>query len=147
MTCYSSLKFILLKMTINTSLWNKKLAPHNSHFTITEVFSRFGTHFDDRPQILTYRQISPNSFLLTNCPMKITVSQAINQADLRTSDMYRVKWLRQYLHTVMFWEFFFCIFHCSKWCQKHRVFNWLVTESKSGIATLWVRYFFRSTSY
>ena len=106
MTCYSSLQFILLKMTINTSLWNEKLAPHSNHFTITEVFFLFGTHFDDRPKILTYRQISPNIFLLTNCPMKITVSQA----DMRSPDMYSVKWLRQQLRTMMYWEFFFLYF-------------------------------------
>ena len=147
MTCYSSLKFILLKMTINTSLWNKKLAPRNSHLTIIKVFFRFGTHFDDRPKILTYRQVSPNIFLLTNCPMKITVSQAISQADLRTPDMYRVK-RRQNSYTQWCSESsFLCIFHCSKWYQKHRAFNWLVTENKSEIATLWVRYFFRATSF
>ena len=33
-------------------------------------------HFDDRPKILTYRQISSNMLLPKNCPMKIKVSQA-----------------------------------------------------------------------
>ena len=43
---------------------------------MTKSVSRFGTHFDDRPKILTYRQISPNIILHTNYPMKIKVSQA-----------------------------------------------------------------------
>ena len=145
MTCFSSLQFMFLKMKINTSPWNEKLAPHNSHFTITKAFFRFGNHFDDRPKMLTYHQISRNIFFLTNCPMKITVSQEVSQADMRTSDVNRVKWLRQQLRTVMLWEFFFLYFHCSKWYQKHRVFNWLVTENKSGIVPLLVRYFFRAT--
>ena len=37
--------------------------------------------------------------------MKITVSQAVSQADLHTPDMSRVKWLQQLLRTVMLWEF------------------------------------------
>ena len=39
---------------------------------------------------LTFRQISPNTFLLTNCSMKITVGPAVGQADLRIPDMNRV---------------------------------------------------------
>ena len=38
--------------------------------------------------------------------MKITSSQAAIQADLRTPDMNRVKWLQQLLRIVMLWEFF-----------------------------------------
>ena len=33
--------------------------------------------------------------------MKITVSQAVSQADLRSLDMNTVKWLQQLLRTVM----------------------------------------------
>ena len=100
MTCCSSLQFILLKVTISASLSNEKLAPQQSLY-YNRSCSRFGTHFDDKPTILTYRQISPNIFLLTNCRMKITVSQAVGQADLRTLDMNRVKWLRQQLLVAM----------------------------------------------
>ena len=49
-------------------------------------FSWFGTHFDDMPEILTYRQISPNFLLHTNCSMEITVSQAVGQVDLRNHE-------------------------------------------------------------
>ena len=38
--------------------------------------------------------------------MKITVSQAVSQADLRTHDMNAIKWHQQLLRTVMLWEFF-----------------------------------------
>ena len=82
------------------SLWNEKLATKQPLYCKWS-FSRLGTHFDDRPKILTYRQISPNISLLTNCPKKVTVSQA----DLRTPDINRVKWLQQLLRTVMLWEF------------------------------------------
>ena len=51
------------------------------------MFFPFWDHLDDRPKILTYRQIFPDIFLLTSCPMKITV----NQGDLRTPEMNRVK--------------------------------------------------------
>ena len=73
-------------------------------------FSRLGTQFDDRPKKLTYRQIFPNIFSLTNCPKKITVSQAVSQAvgqaDLHTPDMNSVTWLQQLLRTAMLWHFF-----------------------------------------
>ena len=54
MTCYSSLKHILLKITVNMKL-NEKLAPEQSLF-YKRSFSRFGTHFDGRPKMLTYGQ-------------------------------------------------------------------------------------------
>ena len=38
--------------------------------------------------------------------MKITVSQGVSQADLRTPDMNRVKWRQQLLRTVMLWDVF-----------------------------------------
>ena len=38
--------------------------------------------------------------------MKTTVSQAVSQADLRTPNMNRVKWLQELLRTAMPWEFF-----------------------------------------
>ena len=73
-------------------------------------FTRLGTQFDDRPKKLTYRQIFPNIFSLTNCPKKITVSQAVSQAvgqaDLHTPDMNSVTWLQQLLRTAMLWHFF-----------------------------------------
>ena len=45
LTCYSSLQFILFKMSINMSFYNK------------HSFSRFRTHFNGRPKIMTYRQV------------------------------------------------------------------------------------------
>ena len=53
----------------------EKLAPQQSLY-YNRTFSRFWTHSDDRPKILTYHQTSPNIYLLTNCPIKIKVSQA-----------------------------------------------------------------------
>ena len=53
---------------------------YSSHFNVTEVF----------PKILTYRQISPNIFLFTNCRMKTTDSLAVGEADLRTPIMNMV---------------------------------------------------------
>ena len=52
---------------------NEKLAPQQAFYYNWSI-SRFGIHFDNRPKILTCRQLSLNFFLLTNCPMKITVS-------------------------------------------------------------------------
>ena len=69
-------------------------------------FSRFGTYFDGRPKILTYHQISSNAVLLTNCPMKVTVSQTVSLADLRILDMNTSNWFWQQPYTVMLWEFF-----------------------------------------
>ena len=69
-------------------------------------FSRFGTYFDGRPKILTYHQISSNAVLLTNCPMKVTVSQTVSLADLRILDMNTSSWFWQQPYTVMLWEFF-----------------------------------------
>ena len=49
---------------------------HNRiHFVITEVFPDLGPILT-RSKILIYRQIPLNIFLLTNCSMKIKVSQA-----------------------------------------------------------------------
>ena len=101
---------------------------HSSYFTITKVFPSFGTHFDDRPKILTYCQISSNSFLLRNCPIKKVSQTQSNWFVFKRhrlikegcADMNRVKWARQQLRTVILWEFFF-----SKWQQKQRVFIWL----------------------
>ena len=70
--------------------------------------------------------------------MKIKVSQAQSNwfafkeappyksgcADLHNPDMSRVKWVRQQQRTVMLWEFFFYIYLCSKWYQKHSI-SWL----------------------
>ena len=74
---------------IHSFLCNEKLAPQQSLYCNRSVF-RLETHFDDRPKIMTYPKISPNIFVLTNCPMKITVTQAVSQADLGTHDMSRV---------------------------------------------------------
>ena len=38
--------------------------------------------------------------------MKRTVCQAVRQADLRTSNMNKIKWLWKQLRTVMLLEFF-----------------------------------------
>ena len=54
--------FILLKMSISSPL-NEKLEQQKLLYC-NQRFSRFWTHFDDRPKILTYRQISPNIFHL-----------------------------------------------------------------------------------
>ena len=53
--------FIHQKMT---ALWNEKLALQKLLYC-NQSFSQFWTHFDDRPKILTYRQISPNIFYLS----------------------------------------------------------------------------------
>ena len=43
------------------SLWNEKLALQQSLYW-NQSFSRLGTHFEERPKILIYRQISSNIF-------------------------------------------------------------------------------------
>ena len=77
MTCYSSLHFIFLKMTISIPI---KLEISTATFTFLEPsFSWFGTHFDNRPKLLIYRQVPPNIFfLLLNFPIKIKVSQILS---------------------------------------------------------------------
>ena len=44
-------------------------------------------------------------------------------------------------------SFFFCIYHCWKWYEKHRIFNKLIPENKSGTATFWLRHFFRAYNF
>ena len=52
--CYSSLHFILLKMTNNKHLkWE---------ISTNQSCSQFATHFDEKPKILTYRQVSRHIF-------------------------------------------------------------------------------------
>ena len=111
-TWYSSLHSILLKMT---ALWKKKLAPQKLLYC-NEYFSRFGNHFDDRPKILTYRQIPSNVFYLKLSYENNSKSSTEKLgfflrkhrftkegcADLHTSDMNKIEWVR----TVMLWEFF-----------------------------------------
>ena len=57
MTCYTSLQFVLLKITINIS---KKLAPEQSLY-YKRTFSLFETNFDDRTKILVYRKNFPKN--------------------------------------------------------------------------------------
>ena len=62
MTFYYPLEFIFLKMTISI--------PPNSEISTTVVynrcFSRFGTHFDDRPKMLTFC-VFERHFYLRHC--------------------------------------------------------------------------------
>ena len=110
---YSSLHFILLKMTISSPLkWEFSTTAVTS---CNQSFSRFGTHFGDRPKVLAYSQIPPNIFLPTDCPTKIKVSQAQTNwflfkealaykrrvRRLHNPDMSRVKWVQQQLRTAM----------------------------------------------
>ena len=118
MTCYSSLQFILLRMTISIPL-NEKLAQQQRLY-YNRSFSGFGTHLDDGPKILTCRRISPNIFCLQTVLLKqkSVKHRAIGSfwrryrlikkgwEDLGTSDMDRAKWVRQQLRTRMLWEFF-----------------------------------------
>ena len=55
MTCYSSLQFILFKMSINILVkWkiSNKIVFYNK-----QSFSQFGAHFNSRPKIITYCQV------------------------------------------------------------------------------------------
>ena len=61
-------------MTITIPV-NGKFRHSSSHFTITKVFPSL-ENIKDRLKALTYRQISPNIFLLTNFYMLLKVSQA-----------------------------------------------------------------------
>ena len=105
MNCYSLLEFIFLNMTISIpQKWK------NSITAVTLLSPKFFavTHFDGRPKILTYRQISQNIFLFIDCPMKVNTSQAqINwfvhkeaPAPKRkvhrstNSNMNRIEWVR-----------------------------------------------------
>ena len=56
------MQLILLKMTVSI-FWIEKSALQQSLY-YNRSFSQFRTHFDDRPKILTYRQISSNIFCL-----------------------------------------------------------------------------------
>ena len=47
----------------NKQPWNEKIAPQKLLYC-KQSFSRFGTHFDDRPKILIYRQIPRNIRIL-----------------------------------------------------------------------------------
>ena len=58
MTYYSTMQFIFLKIT-KKHLSKMRKQDQNSHFTMSVVFFRLGTHFDSRPKILTFRQIFP----------------------------------------------------------------------------------------
>ena len=82
--------------------------------------------------------------MLTNCPKKITVSQAVSQADLCTPDMDRVKWFQQLLRTVMLWEFFSSVFIIAQ--NDTWNIEYLISSEKSRIATFWMRYFLRASS-
>ena len=66
--------FDLLFLIAIYSPKNENKHPSETRNYYDQNFSRFGTYFDDRPKISTYCQISPNIFLLTDCPMKLTVS-------------------------------------------------------------------------
>ena len=125
-------------------------------------FSRFGTHFDDMPKILTYRQISPNIFL-KKWKQKSVKHRAQreffkffikkiswNRRICRDSHPFvlwrqrlinRVKWVRQQLTTVILWQLFLLSLSMLK------VIEYLVAENKFGITTFWVRYFFRTSSF
>ena len=46
----------------NKQPWNEKLAPQKLLYCNQSFFFWFETHFDDRPKIMTYRQIPPNIF-------------------------------------------------------------------------------------
>ena len=105
-TCYSLLHFILLKMTNNKHLrWV---------ISTNQSCSRFVTHFDDKPKILTYRQISPNIFFLKKCPMKIKVSQGGTGLQKRGPVLIR---LSEFDNSYARWcceSSCFCIYHYSK---------------------------------
>ena len=105
MNCYSLLEFIFLNMTISIpQKWK------NSITAVTLLSPKFFvvTHFDGRPRILTYRQISRNIFLFIDCPMKVKVSQAqinwfvhkealTSKKEVHRSanpNMNRIKWVR-----------------------------------------------------
>ena len=124
-TWYSSLHFILLKMTISSPL---KLE------TSTTSYSRFGIHFDDRPKILTYRQIPPNiSYLRLSYENKSKSSTEYwfvfketpftikGCTDLHTPDIYVSS--KTAIHRDAVRVSFICIYHWLKWYQKQIVFN------------------------
>ena len=48
-------------MKNNKCIWDEKLALQQL-FYYNQSCSRFATHLDDKPRILTYSQISPNIF-------------------------------------------------------------------------------------
>ena len=96
-TCYSSLHFILLKMTNNKHLrWV---------ISTNQSCSRFVTHFDDKPKILTYRQISPNIFFPEKVSYENKSQSRRHRPTKEGSSINKVKWVWQQLRTVMLWEF------------------------------------------
>ena len=101
---------------------------------------------------MTYRQIFPNISLLTNCPKKITISQA----DLRPPDIYRVRWPPIYIglgdfdnsHTQWFSEnsFFLYFLLLNLIRNMEYLISWLQKISLE-LATFWVRYFLRTYTF
>ena len=74
-TIYDKLFFVAIYSPENDNIHPSK--KRNQHWSEQLLyykwsFSRFGTHFDERPKMLTYSQISKKYFLLANCPTKDT---------------------------------------------------------------------------
>ena len=107
-TWYSSLHFILPKMTKSRPLiWEISTAPQKLLYC-NKSFSRFWTHLDDRPKTLTYRQIPPKSSQAQNnwFAFKETPVYKEECAYLHAPDMNKIKWVRKQLRKLMLWEFF-----------------------------------------
>ena len=74
-TIYDKLFFVAIYSSENDNIHLSK--KRNQHWSEQLLyykwsFSRFGTHFDEMPKMLTYSQISKKYFLLANCPTKNT---------------------------------------------------------------------------
>ena len=130
-TCYSSLQYILLKMTINLPLKGN-------------ISTRAVTLFWDRFKMLTYHQVSRKllfPYKLSNKKSKSVKHRVIGSffrrhqlikdrgAQICTPPIWiGLKWVRQQLRThVCDVSSFFCNYYCSKWYQKHRIYviDWL----------------------
>ena len=127
MTFYSLLQDILPKMTINIRLkWEIRIKIVTLLFK--RSFPRFRFHFDGRPKMLIYRQISPKFFSIQTVSQKIQVSQAQSnrfvfyeatykrqgRVLLHTSDMNRVKRVRNSCAQLWCECSFFCNYYCVK---------------------------------
>ena len=131
-----------------SSTWNEKLAPEQFLYC-TCSFSELGPFLTTGLKCWLIRFFQ-KKIASTLSYKKIRVKQiqsnllAFSRGQLLERDRYEfdssyVRWWCE--------SSFFCNYHCSKWHQKQKVYNKLVTENKSGTDAFWVRYFFQASSF
>ena len=123
------------KIAIST-FWDEKLAPEQALY-YKQSFSVLGTHFEHMPQMLTYRQISSKFYFAYNVSYKKEASVKHRLIGSFFWSQWLIKdrgtkicttriWIRlnEFDYRYTWWcceSSFFCIYHWSKWYQKHKV--------------------------